>query len=184
MLHLAPDSMECSAYDILGVAAAQIGSGSGACTSPRRRRHPSTATVRWPESLHYMSDYRIYHSVSLGTQDKAQGEGVELTLGREGGRSWAGMAAELAIEGPAADNSEGPMASGESEDLELLGTLDYTTEQLSLAGLEKEIEACGDSEVLRAILEQGPRRRRRKPPALLLPPPSPSRLSLPCLCAI
>ena len=90
------------------------------------------------------------------------------------------MASELAIEG----SSEGlGVAAGESEELELLGTLDYTTEQLSLAGLEKEIEACGDSEVLRAILEQGPRRRRRKPPALLLPPPSPSRLSLPCLCA-
>jgi len=36
-----------------------------------------------------------------------------------------------------------------------LGALDITTEQLSLAGLEKEIEAFGDSEVLRAILDQG-----------------------------
>lgn len=36
-----------------------------------------------------------------------------------------------------------------------LGNLDLTTEQLSLAGLEKEIEAFGDSEVLRAILDQG-----------------------------
>ena len=36
-----------------------------------------------------------------------------------------------------------------------LGQLDITTEQLSLAGIEKEIEAFGDSEVLRAILDQG-----------------------------
>lgn len=36
-----------------------------------------------------------------------------------------------------------------------LGLLDLTTRELSLAGLEKEIEACGDSEVLRAILDQG-----------------------------
>ena len=36
-----------------------------------------------------------------------------------------------------------------------LGELDITTEQLSLAGIEKEIEAFADSEVLRAILDQG-----------------------------
>jgi hypothetical protein len=47
-----------------------------------------------------------------------------------------------------------------SEEAELdcslaLGQLDITTEQLSLAGIEKEIEAFGDSEVLRAILDQG-----------------------------
>ena len=36
-----------------------------------------------------------------------------------------------------------------------LGLLDLTTREVSLAGLEKEIEACGDSEVLRAILDQG-----------------------------
>ena len=36
-----------------------------------------------------------------------------------------------------------------------LGLLDLTTREVSLAGLEKEIEACGESEVLRAILDQG-----------------------------
>ena len=36
-----------------------------------------------------------------------------------------------------------------------LGNLDITTEQLSLAGLEKELEAFSDSEVLAAILDQG-----------------------------
>lgn len=38
-----------------------------------------------------------------------------------------------------------------------LGLLDLTTREVSLAGLEKEIEACGESEVLRAILDQGTR---------------------------
>lgn len=36
-----------------------------------------------------------------------------------------------------------------------LGLLDLTTREVSLAGLEKEIESCGESEVLRAILDQG-----------------------------
>lgn len=55
------------------------------------------------------------------------------------------------------------MRLGTSEELETataggnldLGALDFTTEQLSLAGIEKELEAFGDSEVLRAILDQG-----------------------------
>lgn len=36
-----------------------------------------------------------------------------------------------------------------------LGRLDITTQQVSLAGLEKELEAMGDSEVLRRILDEG-----------------------------
>lgn len=43
----------------------------------------------------------------------------------------------------------------EEEDGSLPLLLDITTEQLSLAGIEKEIEAFADSEVLRAILDQG-----------------------------
>lgn len=42
-----------------------------------------------------------------------------------------------------------------AEDGALPLNLDITTEQLSLAGIEKEIEAFADSEVLRAILDQG-----------------------------
>ncbi|GAB4822229.1 hypothetical protein N2152v2_009275 [Parachlorella kessleri] len=44
--------------------------------------------------------------------------------------------------------------AGDPESL-TLGDLDITTENLSLAGIEKEIEAFADSEVLRAILDQG-----------------------------
>ena len=46
--------------------------------------------------------------------------------------------------------------AGDPESL-TLGDLDITTENLSLAGIEKEIEAFADSEVLRAILDQGRR---------------------------
>lgn len=53
-------------------------------------------------------------------------------------------------------------ASGEG-----LGELDLTTQQLSLAGLEKELEALEGSEVLRRILDEGAhwaggRKRRRR----------------------
>ena len=50
-----------------------------------------------------------------------------------------------------------PLTSEEElgEDGALPLSLDITTEQLSLAGVEKEIEAYADSEVLRAILDQG-----------------------------
>ncbi|KFM27500.1 Vacuolar protein sorting-associated protein 52-like protein [Auxenochlorella protothecoides] len=42
------------------------------------------------------------------------------------------------------------------EDLSLgLGELDLTTEHLSLAGIEKDVEALADHEVLKAILDQG-----------------------------
>ncbi len=41
--------------------------------------------------------------------------------------------------------------AGESLPLEL----DITTQKLSLAGIEKELEAYADSDVLRAILDQG-----------------------------
>ncbi|KAL4421397.1 hypothetical protein ABPG75_010688 [Micractinium tetrahymenae] len=47
---------------------------------------------------------------------------------------------------------EAAAAGGDALDL---GALDLTTEQLSLAGIEKELESFGDSEVLRAILDQG-----------------------------
>jgi hypothetical protein len=47
-----------------------------------------------------------------------------------------------------------------AEDGSLPLNLDITTEELSLAGLEKEIEAYADSEVLRAILDQGATERR------------------------
>lgn len=81
------------------------------------------------------------------------------------------MAASQPLE--LADEAQ-PMGLGTSTEEELLGleadgALDITTEQLSLAGVEQEIEAFGDSEVLRAILDQGAggaagcgRQRRRK----------------------
>lgn len=61
------------------------------------------------------------------------------------------MAAVLA---QATDHSQ--LSTDEREtDALALGELDITTEKLSLAGIEKEIEAFADSEVLRAILDQG-----------------------------
>lgn len=70
---------------------------------------------------------------------------------------------------PVSIAAPGPeMRLGTTEELEAaaaaggdlnLGALDFTTEQLSLAGIEKELEAFGDSEVLRAILDQGGYRR-------------------------
>lgn len=77
------------------------------------------------------------------------------------------MAAAVAgaTAGPVSGASAGSeLRLGTSEELEAaaaaggnldLGALDLTTEQLSLAGIEKELEAFGDSEVLRAILDQG-----------------------------
>lgn len=47
------------------------------------------------------------------------------------------------------------LAERDEEEALALGELDITTESLSLAGVEKEIEAFADSEVLRAILDQG-----------------------------
>eukprot|EP00887_Chlorella_sp_A99_P005859 scaffold1.g5859.t1 len=64
------------------------------------------------------------------------------------------MAAQVAA--PAHDSSLGSEEPAPDDAVSLeLGTLDITTEQLSLAGIEKEIEAFAESEELRAILDQG-----------------------------
>lgn len=69
----------------------------------------------------------------------------------------AGMAAQVAGAPAPAAAPRLPLSSEDeaAADGGPLGLLDLTTREVSLAGLEKEIEACGDSEVLRAILDQG-----------------------------
>jgi hypothetical protein len=71
-------------------------------------------------------------------------------------------------------HGDGMRLSSEEEALAADGTLplslDLTTEQLSLAGIDKELDAYADSEVLRAVLDEG------LPPPPLPPPalPGPS----------
>ena len=65
------------------------------------------------------------------------------------------LAAAVAAHGgpEAADQSR--LGTTEDSEALALGELDITTDSISLAGIETEIEAFADSEVLRAILDQG-----------------------------
>ena len=67
---------------------------------------------------------------------------------------WEGGGTHPALASSSEEAAAAAAAVGEDGAL-ALGELDYTSQRLSLAGLEKELEVFADSDLLRAILDQG-----------------------------